>query len=366
MSSIIHPATQRHFTFVLIPRFSLLALSGAIDALRAANTDLASHCYSWELVGAEDGSVESSSGIALAVKPLSDPDRAPAPDPSRGGHVDGALYSPDNSATDSHHPSNRERQPGDAIVVCGGDGSHLYSPPALINWLKAQSRHDILMGSISDGAYVAAQAGLFAGHRSTIHWKCLEGYRDRFPNLVIKTSILEIDRRRFSCAGGTASLDLMLHFIREDHGVDAVIKITDNYFHDTVREVAQSQNLALSYRYASKSRILADAIAVMSENLDNTLTLQEVSRRVNTSHRNLDRLFLQHVNEPPAQFYRHLRLTHATSLLRQTGLPISDIALACGFASASHMGRHFIKRYGVSPGKFRKNADTAQLLHDAE
>ena len=310
---------MNYFTFVLIPRFSLLALSCAIDVLRAANSDLGEEAYHWQLASADTPEVESSSGIALKVTPL------------------------------------HELAPSRVIAVCGGDGSHNYESEKLTHWLRAESRKDILIGSFSDGAFVLAAAGLFHGYRSTIHWKCQDAYRIRYPDLDVKASILELDRRRFSCAGGTSSLDLMLHFIREDHGSEAVIKITDNYFHATVRDSSQGQHMAEAYRHAGKSRVLAEALALMTANLDQNLSIAAISEAVGTSHRSLDRLFQKHLGATPGQHFRALRLSRASALLQQTGLPISQIALNCGFSTTSHLGRYFNKEYGLSPKQYRQH-----------
>lgn len=309
---------NRFFTFILVPRFSLLALSCAIDALRAANIDLGKQAYRWQLASAEHTEVVSSSGIELKTTPLS------------------------------------ELQPSRVIAVCGGDSSHNYRSSILIRWLRTESRKDLSVGSISDGAFVLADAGLFQQHRSTIHWKCQDAYRIRFPTLDVRASILELDRRRFSCAGGTSSLDLMLHFIRNDYGSDAIAKITDNYFHDTVRDSSQGQHVAEAYRHAGKSRVLADALALMTENLDKGLSIADISESVGTSHRSLDRLFKKHLDATPGEHFRHLRLSRASALLLQTGLPISEIALNCGFSTTSHLGRYFTRKFGVSPRSYRQ------------
>ena len=309
----------RRFAFVLIPRFTMLSLSCALDGLRSANVDCQPGSYSWELVSAEPGPVISSSEVPLAVASLSD----------------------------AKNP--------DVVVICGGERSHDYSNANLTRWLHGQTKRNIPIGSLSDGAFVAAQAGLFNGHRSTIHWKCLDAYRERFPNLDIHSSLMEIDRKRFSCAGGTPCLDLMLHFILQDLGSEAVAKIANNYFHDTIRDEHQTQHLASAFRYARSSQPLTQAMLMMENNLEHPMKIVEIADALKISHRQLDRLFQRFLQVSPAQHFRTLRLARAAGLLSQTGLNISEIAFGCGFQSSSHLGRHFKGQYGVSPGIYRKS-----------
>ncbi len=311
-------SSARHFCFVLIPGFSLVAFSCAIDALRAANIINESATYSWEAVSVEVEAV-SSSGITLPTTPLST-----AGEP-------------------------------DVIAVCGGDRSHEYTNPELTRWLQLKAKQGKAIGSISDGAFVVADIGLFRNVASTIHWKCFDAYRERYPDLDIKPSIIEMAEKRFSCAGGTASLDLMLHFINADFGSDVVSRIADNYFHDTIRDTSKVQHMTNAFRIAGKNRDLSDALLLMENSLETPLAIEKISETVGVSRRQLDRLFKRYVDATPQTHYRDLRLARASGLLIQTSLSITEIALGCGFHSASHLGKFFKQRFGVTPGEFRRN-----------
>jgi len=317
---------DRRYLFVLVPGFSLLALSGAIDVLRAANLESGRTVYQWQLHSSDAESVDSSSGLSMSCSGLPE---------LTGQHLNEARTT---------------------IVVCGGDTSRSDESCTLTCWLKSLAEKEVQVGSISDGAFVVAQSGLFDHHRSTIHWKCLNDYRARFPHLDTRATILEMHGNRFSCAGGTASLDLFLQFVLLDLGTDVVANIANNYFHDTLRDSSISQNVADAYRYAGKSRVLAEALRIMAQHLEQPLSIAEIARQSGTTHRSLDRLFVQHLSLSPGKYYRELRLNRAANLLLQTGLPISEIAVASGFGTASHFGLHFKQMYKLSPGKFRHNS----------
>ncbi len=313
------------FYFLLVPGFSLLALSSAIDVLRAANLEARGNAYQWTLIGEGSDCVESSSGLSL------DCQRLPK------------LFRRDMADTAT------------TVVVCGGDTVKLEVDEGIILWLKSLANLNLKVGSVSDGAFVVAQSGLFDQHRSTIHWKCLDDYRAQFPQLDIRASILEMDENRFSCAGGTASLDLFLQFVLQDLGTDVVAKIADNYFHDTLRDSSISQNVADAYRFASKSRVLAEALRIMSQHLEQPLSIADIAKESGATHRSLDRLFARYLALSPSKYYRRLRLNRAANLLLQTSLPITDIAVASGFGTASHLGLHFKQAYQLTPKQFRQS-----------
>ncbi len=315
---------KRHFVFVLVPGFSLLALACAIDVLRAANRDGGSEVYGWQLASVRGESVLSSSGLPMETENIQ-------------------AVSADNKAVQRS-----------VFAICGGDTLQYDDSSELITMLKRIARSNVLIGSISDGAFLLAEAGLFNGYRSTIHWKCLDAYRARFPDLDTRASILEMDRNRFSCAGGTASLDLFLQFVLRDFGKAQVASIADNYFHDTVRDSSIDQDVAHAYRYASQSSVLAEALRIMSLNLDQPLSIADIARQAGTTHRSLDRLFARHIGHSPAQYFKKLRANRAANLLLQTAMPVSEIALASGFSTASHMGQYFKTVYNMTPTQYRQ------------
>ena len=137
---------NRHFVLFLAPGFSLVSMSCIIDTLRAANAESGQSFYKWTLTGYQTTHVRSSSGIDL---PCIQTDEVEMPD---------------------------------VIVICGGDRSHLFDNKNALKWLSSHGRSRKLIGSISDGAYIAAAAGLFNNCRSTIHWKCQSAYRERYPH----------------------------------------------------------------------------------------------------------------------------------------------------------------------------------------
>lgn len=307
------------YQFVLIPRFSLVAFACAIDALRGANQVLGENYYQWQAVSVEGKSILSTSAIAVPTETL------------------------------------KGKKQAEVITICGGDSSHVYENSQLTNWLHERAKEGARIGSISDGAFVAAAAGLFDRVPSTIHWKCYDAYRERFPDLEIKPSIIEISPSRFSCAGGTSSLDLMLHFIREVHGSEITSQVAANYFHDTIRDGSREQHVTNAFRIASRNPLLADALLLMEDNLETRLTISEIAKKLGISRRQLDRIFKRDIKQSPQHFYRYLRLTRASGLLLQTGMSVTEISLACGFQSASHLSKFFQKQHGMTPGAYRRH-----------
>src|SRR5699024_5733345 len=152
--------------------------------------------------------------------------------------------------------------------------------------------------------FVVAQAGLFDRVRSTIHWKCLDAYRERFPGLDIRASVFELQQRRFSCAGGTSALDLFLPMIRDQHDNELAVAVADNYIHDRIRDSESSQRLSAYYHLVGKSPALARAVQLMEAHVESPLTITAIANRIGLSDRHMNRLFQRHLSATPSHYYQ--------------------------------------------------------------
>ena len=94
----------------------------------------------------------------------------------------------------------------------------------------------------------------------------------------------------------------------------------------------------------------------MERSIDRPLPIEEFARSVALSPRQLERLFHKHLGASPSRHYVNIRLGHACQLLRQTRMPVLDIAMASGFNSASYFSQAYLEHFGHSPSAERKMA----------
>jgi AraC family transcriptional regulator len=88
-------------------------------------------------------------------------------------------------------------------------------------------------------------------------------------------------------------------------------------------------------------------------NLASPLNLDVVAGVACFSPFHFHRIFRALVGETPTQFIKRLRLERAIVMLsHQPGKSLTDVAMACGFASSSDFSRSFRQRYGVPPSVF--------------
>ncbi len=303
---------------VLIPRLSMIAFTAAVEPLRVANRMSGRALYEWQLFSVDGRPVKTSSGIAL--------------------HPDGDLEAASALQT---------------VMVCGGVDVHLFADKALFSWLRRMDRKGADIGAICTGSNVLARAGLLDGYRCTIHWENLPSFSEDFPDIEVTTELFEIDRARFTCSGGTAAIDMMLNMISRQHGHELAAKVADQVMHERIRDHHDRQRISLPARLGVRHPKLLAVIDLMEKNLEEPLGRAEMAEGAGLSTRQLERLFRKYLNRSPARYYLELRLNKARLLLLQTNMSVIDVALACGFISASHFSKCYRDFFGHTPRKER-------------
>jgi len=84
------------------------------------------------------------------------------------------------------------------------------------------------------------------------------------------------------------------------------------------------------------------------------LELSEIARASFVSPAHLIRLFRRHLGTTPTRYLWRVRLQHGVALLRDTGLPVSEIAYRVGFKTPAHFSRVVKRTYQRSPQEIRR------------
>ena len=308
----------RRIGFLLIENFSLMSFSAAVEPLRAANVLAERQLYSWTIIAPSTTAAASSSGARL---------------------------SPDMVL--SSIAADRWRF--DDIFVCAGGNPATFEDQTTFAWLRRQARRGTRLGGVSGGTWILARAGVMSCHRCTIHWEHVAAFREAFPEIDVRPTLFEIDGDRLSCAGGIASLDLMHALIEADYGAELARRVSEWFLQTSVRTGDGSQRMEPSARFNVRSAPLAAALMLLQRRYAEPINASILAKAVGISARHLQRLFLNQLGTTLERHLFAIRLDHARQLLRQSTLPVLEVALASGFLSASHFSRVYRAQFGISP-----------------
>lgn len=307
----------KRYVFLLIPGFSMLGFTCALEALTLANRHKSGQTfYSWKLLSADGKPASAWNGVTVAVD-------------------DGLI----------------DLKRDDTLVVCAGEHAALGSTREILAWLRRETRKGLTFGALSSGAFTLALAGLIAGKRVTTHWEYAPALIEALPQVTLEETIYSVDGKVFTCAGGASSMDLMLHLIRLDYGQEIADWVAEQMVYPTPRDPSQGQRTVLQGRLGLRDRKLALAIEIMRNNAEDPLDLAELARAVGVSKRQLERLFARYLSTSPGKYYLAIRLEKARYLLRQTEFAIAEVSVLCGFVSVSHFSRTYKKAYGIPPSR---------------
>jgi AraC family transcriptional regulator, glycine betaine-responsive activator len=325
MSAAATSPAPRRFVFLLLKRFTMLSFAGAIEPLRIANAQAGRPLYSWALAG-EGGAVATcSNGTEL--------------------RLDMGL---DEVGRD------------DTILVAGGIDIQAAATRPVLNWLRREARRGVIVGGLCTASWVLARAGLLDGRRATIHWENQDSFAEEFDEVTLTKSVFVMDGRRYSTAGGTSSIDLMLKIIASDHGEELANLVADQLIYTSIRTDQDTQRLSIPTRIGVRHPKLSAVIHMMEENIEEPISPALLARRVGMSTRQLERLFRRYLNRSPKRYYMELRLQKARNLLMQTDMSVINVALACGFTSPSHFSKCYRAHYSITP--YRERGSQAARL----
>jgi transcriptional regulator GlxA family with amidase domain len=310
--------SPRRFVFVLMENFTLLSFSSALDALRIANRMSGKTLYEWTFIGENEGVVSCSAGTQFKL---------------------------DNSLIELHRD--------DTVLLCGGTSIQEATTKKLIGWLRREARRGLTIGGLCTAAYPMAKAGLLDEKKATIHWENQDSFAEEFLEVELTKTVFVCDGNRYTTAGGTSSIDLLLKIIADEHGEELANAVADQMIYSSIRTDQDTQRLSVPTRIGVRHPKLSKVIQMMEINIEEPISPSILAKDVGMSTRQLERLFRRYLDRSPKRYYMELRLQKARNLLMQTDMSVINVALACGFASPSHFSKCYRAHYDTTPYRER-------------
>ena len=321
----------RTLGFFLIDGFALLSYAAVVEPYRAANMLAGRELYRWAHISVDGGTARASNGATMLA--------------------DQAVDAPLACET--------------LFVFAGGDPA-TFGDAGSLAWLRRLARSGATIVGVSAGPYLLATAGLLDGYRATIHWEHRAALAARFPLLAIEPSLYVIDRRRVTCAGGTAGLDLAIELIEREQGHALAAKVSDWFIRTQPRAADMPQRLGLRERCAIGDDRVLKVLARLEASIEAPPERAALAALAGVSVRQLERLFRAELGSTLGDTARRIRLDQADHLLRTTGMPVTAIAFACGFTTSSIFSQTFRRHFGRTPQMQRAHSGGAGQRAAAE
>lgn len=243
----------------------------------------------------------------------------------------------------------------DTIVVPGWRGAQVPVPPALCSALYQAWQRGCRVISICSGVFVLAAAGLLNGRKATTHWRYTDMLREAYPAIIVLDDALYYDEGNvMTSAGSAAGIDLCLHVVREDFGIDVANNVARRLVVQPHRDGSQTQQLQRPVARTRESRQLGQLFDFLHQHLAGSHTVASLAKQTGMSPRTFLRRFEESTGTTPARWILQERLRRAEDLLIHSRMSIELIAGHSGFATAASLRHHFQQQRGISPAAYRK------------
>src|SRR5437763_2526023 len=201
---------------------------------------------------------------------------------------------------------------------------------------------------------MAARAGLLDGHSCTTHYLSYDELRAIAPRArALENRLYVEDGERYSSAGITAGVDLMLYLVHQVAGQSCAVAVA-RYLVVYLRRSGSDPQLSpwLEGRNHIHPAIhcVQDAI---SADVTKSWTLSALARIAGASDRHLSRLFHEHVGMSIPEYSNGLRVAYAQELLRETRLDMERVAEQSGFSSTRQLRRAWQRIHKTPPREAR-------------
>ncbi|WP_143306516.1 GlxA family transcriptional regulator [Chitinophaga vietnamensis] len=241
---------------------------------------------------------------------------------------------------------------GDFIFIPGFYFEGLKRRPnietSFFRWLSDCAARKINICSVCNAAFILGNAGLLDGRECTTHWRSTGLLQSMFPAARVLTDVLFVKSGNiYTSAGISSGIDMALSILEEWEGPLVANQVARGLVvYHRRSDKHQQQSIYLDYRNHIHPKIhqMQD---YMINHLHQSLTVETLSERFNSSVRNLTRIFKEATGVTINEYLTLLRVEKAAALRNNPDYTITKIAAECGFKSARQLQR-ILKKHGKS------------------
>lgn len=231
---------------------------------------------------------------------------------------------------------------------------------ALVNWLVDQYKNGAEIATICTGAFMLAASGLLDGKSCSTHWSVTENFRMMFPEVNLQTDKLITDEKGLYTNGGAYSfLNLMIYLVEKYYDRQTAIYCAKVFQIEIDRNMQSEFSIFTGQKQHDDAEILG-AQAYIEKNLNEKITIDDLSLKFNIGRRNFDRRFIKATGNTPIEYSQRVKIEFAKKAFETNRKTINEVMYEVGYADVKAFREVFRKITGMSPleykGKYYKEA----------
>ncbi len=103
------------------------------------------------------------------------------------------------------------------------------------------------------------------------------------------------------------------------------------------------------------------SVVILKDNMESPPCLNELAKEVGMSASKFKVLFPRIYGMPPYEYLRQKKMEKAMSLLLNSEMNVTEVAMEVGYSSLSHFSKAFFKAYKIKPSRVRKQPDESAI-----
>lgn len=243
------------------------------------------------------------------------------------------------------------------LILIGAIGHPAMRPKEfdedVIHWLQERHREGSKIASICTGAFVLAETGLLNGKQATTHWQCASIFRERYPDVLLRSEEMITQQGSLYCsAGASAYQDMSLYLIREFYG-DAIAQQCAKAILIDSDRISQSQYASFQPSRQHNDEVVHQLQDWLRNHFVDDFSIVDLAKQVHLSERQLKRRFKQATLESPLAYIQALRVESAKHSLESSSKTIEVISRESGYEDVRFFRQLFKRLTGLAPSDYR-------------
>lgn len=223
-----------------------------------------------------------------------------------------------------------------------------------IPWLKKQHQLGAELASFCTGAFLFAASGLLNEKLATTHVDACSAFTKAFPLVNLKPDeTLTADGSLYTSGGSTSSFHLLILLVQKYCGNEIAVQIAKIFSIDLNR-YKQSYFSTFRPNHLHNDTLVAMLQQKIESQYQTIEKLEEITKDIPTSARNMTRRFKQVTGIPPIEYLQNIRVESSKKYLEQTQLSISEIIEKTGYNDPKAFRKVFYKMVGMKPIEYRE------------
>jgi len=223
-----------------------------------------------------------------------------------------------------------------------------------IPWLQKQHQSGAELASFCTGAFLFAASGLLNEKLATTHVDACSAFTKAFPMVKLKPEeTLTADGSLYTSGGSTSTFHLLILLVQKYCGNEIAVQIAKIFSIDLNR-YKQSYFSTFRPNHLHNDTLVAMLQQKIESQYHTIEKLEEITKDIPTSTRNMTRRFKQVTGIPPIEYLQNIRVESSKKYLEQTQLSISEIIEKTGYNDPKAFRKVFYKMVGMKPIEYRE------------